>query len=338
MEVRRLQEMGGATLLVSIPREWVKNADLKKGSVVSIEESSDGGLLIYPVRSNDNKPEKEIEIPNPSRFGSEKIPSEITAAYLLGYDLIRVKGQERIPPSDRERIVASLKRLIGLEIVEEDGRSITSQFLVDNTAVEPSKIFRQINSLVRSMISDTLKQLTSGEPMPFHSIAQRDDEVDRLHFLLVRLIRSAVYDPRAAGKYGLTTIDCLDYRVAASSLETAGDYAVELSNAVSDLGPISKNIQTSIEEITELLDVIQDNATRSFLGKDFAMAQKVFQDYSKLEEIIKNFRTTVKSPASLLHLAETIERIARCEHDIADLVSPLAPAYRYTPEQGKHRK
>ena len=322
-------------MLVSIPREWVKNADLKKGSVVSIEESSDGGLLIYPMKSNDDKPDKEIEIPNPSRFGSEKIPSEITAAYLLGYDRIKVKGEQRISPSDRERIVASLKRLIGLEIVEEDGRSITSQFLVDNTAVEPSKIFRQINSLVRSMISDTLKQLTSGESTPFHSISQRDDEVDRLHFLLVRLIRSAVYDPRAAGKYGLTTIDCLDYRVAANSLETAGDYAVELSNTVPDIGSIGRNIQNQLAEITELLDVIQDNATRSFLGKDFAMAQSVFKDYARLEGILKNFRILVKSLPNLLHLAETIERIARCEHDIADLVSPLAPAYRYTSSREK---
>ena len=199
MEVRRLQEMGGATLLVSVPRDWARRTSLKKGSVVSIEESGDGGLLIYPVKSNENKPEKEIEIANPSRFGNEKIPSEITAAYLLGYDLIKVKGQHRISPKDRERIINSIKRLIGLEIVEEDALSITSQFLVDNTAVEPSKIFRRISSIVRAMISDSLEHLASQESTQFESIAQRDDEVDRLHFLLVRLIRSAVREPRAAG-------------------------------------------------------------------------------------------------------------------------------------------
>ena len=198
MEVRRLQEMGGATLLVSIPRDWVKRASLKKGSVVSIEESSGGGLLIYPVNPDEDRPEKEIEITNPSRFGSDKIQSEITAAYLLGYDLIKVKGQHRISPKDRELIIASIKRLIGLEIVEEDARTITSQFLVDNTAVEPSTIFRRISSIVRAMISDSLKHVSSRESTQFESIAQRDDEVDRLHFLLVRLIRSAVREPRAA--------------------------------------------------------------------------------------------------------------------------------------------
>ena len=326
MEVRRLQEMGGATLLVSIPREMVKNASLKKGSVVSIEESIDGGLLIYPVKSKDEKIGKEIEISNTSRYGNKRTPSEITAAYLLGYDLIKIRGEHRISPEDRERIIGSLKRLIGLEIVEEDERSITSQFLVDNSVVEPSKIFKRISSIVRAMITDTLKHLTSNESAQFEMIARRDDEVDRLHFLLVRLIRSAVRDLRAAGKFGLTSIDCLDYRVAASSLETAGDYAVELSNAVSEIGTLSKHLQDQITVITNLLDIIQDNTTRSFLGKDFAIAQMVFQDYERLEATLEKFRSEVKSSSNLLRLAETIERIAHCQRDVADLVLPLNPA------------
>ncbi|MGA2874547.1 MAG: phosphate uptake regulator PhoU [Nitrososphaerales archaeon] len=326
MELRRLQEMGGATLLVSVPRDWAIRTSLKKGSVVSIEESGDGGLLIYPVKSNENKPEKEIEIANPSRFGNEKIPSEITAAYLLGYDLIKVKGQHRISPKDRERIINSIKRLIGLEIVEEDALSITSQFLVDNTAVEPSKIFRRISSIVRAMISDSLEHLASQESTQFESIAQRDDEVDRLHFLLVRLIRSAVREPRAAGKFGLTSIDCLDYRVAANSLETAGDYAVELSNSISELGRISMDLKAQIREIAGLLDAIQDSATRGFLTKDFSIAQTMFRDYERLENALREIRSSNKSSPNLLHLVEIVAKISRCAHDVADLISPMDPA------------
>ena len=326
MDVRRLQEMGGATLLVSVPREWAKRTSLKKGSVVSIEESGDGGLLIYPVRSNENKPEKEIEISNPSRFGNERIPSEITAAYLLGYDSIKVKGQHRISPKDRERIIAAIKRLIGLEIVEEDALSITSQFLVDNTAVEPSKIFRRISSIVRAMISDSLKHLATQESAQFESVAQRDDEVDRLHFLLVRLIRSAVREPRAAGKFGLTSIDCLDYRVAANSLETAGDYAVELSNSISEFGRTSSDLRDQIGEIANLLDAIQDSATRGFLSKDFSIAQTVFKDYERLENVLKDLRSSIKSSPNLLHLVETVEKISRCEHDVAESYFPNDPS------------
>ena len=143
--------------------------------------------------------------------------------------------------------------------------------------------------------------------------------MDRLHFLLVRLIRSAVREPRAAGKFGLTSIDCLDYRVAANSLETAGDYAVELSNSISESGRISAVLKGPIGEIAELLDAIQDSATRGFLSKDFFIAQTVFRDYERLENALKSIQSSIKSSPNLLHLVETIEKIARCEHDVADL-------------------
>jgi phosphate uptake regulator len=328
MQVRKLQEMGGATLLVSLPKEWVRRTALKKGSVVAMDESPDGGLLIYPSKEGgDEHQGTEIDIAYPSKFSNEGIPNEVTAAYLLGYDLIRVTGKDVISSRDRDRIISSIKLLIGLEVVEEDARSITSQFLVDKMAVEPSKIFRRISTIVRAMISDTLRQLTSSESNIFDSVAQRDDEVDRLHFLLVRLIRTAVREPLSASKFGLSAIDCLDYRVAASSLETAGDYAVELSNSVSRLGTISPAVQAEIEEVIDLLDIVQSNAVRSFIQRDFKLAQRVMEDSLKLEKLISTLREISNdSPAEILHLADTIERIARCQRDIADLVSPMRPA------------
>jgi len=327
MQLRKVQEMGGATLLVSLPKDWAKSMSIQKGSVLSIENSSDGGLLIYPARSTEEHSDTETTIEYPSKFSAEGVPNEITAAYLLGYDLIKIKGKHRIAQKDRESIIASVKRLIGLEIVEEDAYGITSQFLVDKTAVEPSKIFRRISALVRAMISDTIKQLASGDPPQFDSIAQRDDEVDRLHFLLVRLIRSAVREPRTASKFGLSAIDCLDYRVAASSLETAGDYAVELSDSISRINLLDQRVKKIFTTVGELLESIEDSASRSFVSKDFTLAQKTIEDYHRLEVILLELREAEgKSSPQLLHTLDVFERILRCQRDIADLISPMNQA------------
>ncbi|HKW04686.1 MAG TPA: phosphate uptake regulator PhoU [Nitrososphaerales archaeon] len=328
-QLRKVQEMGGATLLVSLPKEWVRASSLKKGNLVSIENSGDGGLLIYPApESQDSRSEREIDIEYPSRFGNPGLSNEIIGAYLLGYDLIQVKGKHRISSKDRESIVGAIKGLIGLEVVEENAQNITSQFLVDNKVVEPSKIFRRISSIVRAMISDSVKHLSSGEAK-FESVAQRDDEVDRLHFLLVRLIRSAIRDPRAAGKFGLSTIDCLDYRVAASSLETAGDYAVELSNAIAKLDRVESKVRIHLSKINESLDLIQDGSARSFIGKDYTIARSVLGYCDDLDKMLADFRASNQNQmsfAGLLHLADIFERISRCQRDIADLVAPMQPA------------
>lgn len=325
MLLRKVQEMGGATLLVSLPKQWANSSNIKKGSLVAIEPSADGGLMIYPTRDvDDEKIEKELEIKYPSKFNNEGLPNEITAAYLLGFDLIRIKGQYRIAPKDRERIISSIKSLIGLEVVEEDAYSISSQFLVDNRAVEPSRIFKRISVLVRSMILDSIKQFASAESEQATSVAQRDDEVDRLHFLLVRMLRTAVREPRVASAFGLSAIECLDYRVATNSLETAGDYAVELADSLSKLGSMDgKNLDLMLK-IGNFLDSMQDSATRSFTKKDFKLAQIVFNSYSTLEGQLKGLRNVPdESLASILHFSDIIERIARCHRDIADLVSPV---------------
>jgi phosphate uptake regulator len=325
-QLRKLQEMGGATLLVSLPKECIRAASLKKGSVLSIESSGDGGLLLYPVSdSSMPRSEKEIEISYPTAFEGGRIADQITGAYLLGYDLIKIRGKHRINSKDRESIISAVKRLIGLEVVEEDALSITSQFLVDNTAVEPRKIFKRISTIVRAMISDTILQISS-ESLQFESIAQRDDEVDRLHFLLVRLIRTAVRDPRVAAKFGLTAIDSLDYRVAASTLETAGDYAVELSNAFAKLPNLDAAAQKEMSLLKDALDSLQEGSTRAFIAKDYRIAQDVIDSYREFEELLERFHkeiNTSKNLAELLHISDVVERIARCQRDIADLVSPM---------------
>jgi phosphate uptake regulator len=175
------------------------------------------------------------------------------------------------------------------------------------------------------MISDTLLQ-ASAKSKQYESIAERDDEVDRLHFLLVRLIRTAVRDPRVAGKFGLTSIDSLDYRVAANALEAAGDYAVELSNAFSALKSDNQSVEKELLELSRMLDSIEDRATRAFIAKDYRIAQEVIEAYRDFETELANFDKTANSSknlAELLHVSDLIERIGRCQRDIADLVSPM---------------
>ena len=48
-EFRKLQVTGGSTIIVSLPKEWVKSNDLKKGDVVSLEELASGDLQAFPI-------------------------------------------------------------------------------------------------------------------------------------------------------------------------------------------------------------------------------------------------------------------------------------------------
>jgi len=222
--------------LVSLPKKWVDDNNLVKSSEVEIET---GQNSLSITANKDNKPSKEVIISYPLPK-EENIVADITGAYLLGYDIIRIKGETTIPIEDREKIRESMRRLVGVEIVEEEASSINIQFLLDATSLKPEKILKRMSTIAIGMFNETLDGLMSHDKSNLQTMPNRDDEINRQYFLLVRLIRSTMIDRRLANIFNMENIDILDYRIAANLLEIAGDTIVELANLISHTS-VSKN-------------------------------------------------------------------------------------------------
>ena len=227
MFTRRLQKIG-SSILVSLPKEWVDANNLDKSNQVEIE-TNQNNLSIRTQQSK--RPSKEIEISYPLPKGESIVPT-MTGAYLLGFDLIKIVGKSPISISDRESVRGSMRRLVGMEIIDEDATNISVQFLLDETSVNPQNILKRMSSIALGMFSDVVLSLQSGDKTNLETITNRDAEINRQYFLLVRLIRSTIMDPRLAGIFNLENIDILDYRIAANTLEIAGDTVVELSESL----------------------------------------------------------------------------------------------------------
>ena len=55
MESRKLQKTGGSTLIVSLPKKWIKKNKLDAGSEVKLLKQPDGTISIDPGQSDPNK-------------------------------------------------------------------------------------------------------------------------------------------------------------------------------------------------------------------------------------------------------------------------------------------
>ena len=316
---RRLQKIG-SSVLVSLPKEWIKHNKLDKGNTVVVEVGKDNALAVYPS-GTEQEEAKEVVIPYPSPY-AEAIVNEITGAYLLGYDLIKVKGNSHISYDDREMIKGVIGKMVGIEIVDEDASNITAQFLLDATTLDPEKILYRMGSIVSGMYKDTLASLTNRDSNILKIIARRDDEVDRQYFLLVRLIRSAMMDQKLASKLNLSNIDILDYRIAANLFEAAGDATVELAKAITDVGQLKKS--GDLKDAGELIDTIQNTAIRAFAKKNRADSIKAIKQYARFNGLLDSAKQN--TPANMLNIIYAMDKIARCWIDVVDLVKPLPPA------------
>ena len=317
---RRLQRIG-SSILVSLPKEWVDANKLDKSAQVEIEITQNN----LSIRTQQSKrPSKEIEIPYPLQKGEGIVPN-ITGAYLLGYDIIRIKGKSPISVTDRESIRASMRRLVGMEIVDEDATNISVQFLLDETSVNPQNILKRMSSIALGMFSDVVLSLESGDKTNLETISNRDAEINRQYFLLVRLIRSTIMDTRLAGIFNLENIDILDYRIAANTLEIAGDTVVELAQSLMKSN-LTKTEQKKIRDFAKDIEEIQTKSIESFISNNRTLAinaitlQKINSE--KISKIRSSLENKKQIPLAFFDVIYMLEKILQSWSDITDLVKP----------------
>ena len=321
---RRLQQIG-SSILVSLPTMWIKSNNLRKGSIVPVHINRDNSISIFPSQDDTADKIKELTIPY-SSISMDMLVNQVYGGYLLGYDMITIKASLQISFEDADRIKKAMRKLVGLEIVDEDGFHISAQFLLDADTLDAEKILRRMSAIVAGMYRDMLEALKLKQNSSIRKvIIGRDDEVDRQYFLLVRLIRSAMMDQKLAAKLNLSNIDILDYRIAANLLESAGDYIVDLANSI-DLSHIK-----AVDEIVEagvLVEKMHEKSVAAFVNKNRSESNAIIKTYDNFIEIINSIKNSVdpkslESTVAVLNLIYSMDKIARCWIDVADLVKPL---------------
>jgi len=319
--IRRLQKIG-SSILVTLPKEWVDANNLAKRSQVEIETGQDS--LSISVNKED-RPTKELVISYPLPK-EENIVADITGAYLLGYDIIQINSKSIIPGEDREKIRNSMRRLVGMEIIEEDASKINMQFLLDTTTLNPEKILKRMSSIALGMYDDVSNGLISDDKSNLQTLSKRDVEVNRQYFLLVRLIRSALVDKRLANIFNLENIDVLDYRVAANLLENAGDTIVELADLVYN-SSLPKELLKRIFTVVENFNGLAEKSINAFRKSDRMLAIEAIASHKEFQKKLSKLRITMVNkkqiPIDFLDLVYMFERIAKSWADVVDLVKPI---------------
>lgn len=319
--VRRLQKIG-SSILVSLPKEWIEANKLDKSAEVELE-TSDNTVSITVKEAE--RPSKEVVISYPLPQ-DENIVADIIGAYLLGYDIIRIKGKTSIPIEDREKIRNSMRRLVGMEIVEEDSSNVNVQFLLDAATLNPQKILKRISSISLGMFNDISLALSTGDKSNLQTLSNRDDEVDRQYFLLVRLIRSTINDKRLASMFNLKNIDVIDYRIAANIMETSSDTLVEIANSISN-SKLSKNELRKIYELTKDIELIHQKSINAFIEQNRRLAIDAISTHRKFQKKISDIRSSIEQTnqlqIDLLDLIYMFEGVSKSWVDIADLVKPI---------------
>jgi len=322
-ELRKVQRTPSGTFFVCLPKPWAEHYGLKRGSVVAVTETSDGKLLIDTEYAVEPSP-RTITL-KPGAYLSR----EIIGKYLLGFDIIIVEAKDRISFGVRDTVKNAAGRLIGLEIVEEDYSRIVMQCLLEPSSFPPEKILRRGYTIAAGMHRDVVTALVGGDINLAKSIIARDDEVNRLHFLLVRILRTIIQNPSLTEKLGVRPIECLDYRLVASLVEAIGDECVRVAMKTVELKgtKLDEDLKKSLVDFHLVCFEAHENALKAFLAGDMALAENVRSTREKIEKMFAIIEKTAKAQsldvvAHVLAAASALRQIYEHSVDMADLAMP----------------
>jgi len=322
-ELRKVQHTPSGTFFVCLPKHWAERYGFKPGSVVAVSETSDGKLLIDPEYGVEPSPRTITLRPGPY------LNREIIGKYLLGFDIINVEAKERISFEVRDTVKNAVSRLIGLEIVEEDYSRIVLQCLLEPSGFPPEKILRRGYTISAGMHRDVINALVDGDLHLAKSIIARDDEVNRLYFLLVRILRTIIQNPSLSEKLGVRPIECLDYRLAASLVEAIGDECVRVALKTVELKAtkLTEDLKKSLIDYHMVCFEAHEDALKAFFAGDIVLAENVRDMREKVEKLFTNIEKVAKVQSldvvpHILAVASILRQIYEHSVDIADLVMP----------------
>jgi len=255
VEARKLQRVG-ASYLISVPKHWVKVHTLDKGATVFVHERADGLLVIAPGLLEG--PLRRSKITDP-----ENLSRNILASYLYGYDVIEVNLGEAMTPPRKREVKRMAQFLVGVEIIEEDAAMMTLQCLIPRS-IDLRTYLRRTYRIASKMHEDAIRAFVNGDQELAQDVINRDDEVDRLYFLVVRQLRRAIASP--TGDLLLSPLNLLDYRLVAKEVEAIADCCANIAVQVvaGPKVPPPPAFRRLLKELSQ--QVLPGSYTRSFGG------------------------------------------------------------------------
>lgn len=233
-ELRRLQKVGYSSLAVSIPRRYAKDLKLRKGDNMIVRADVDGTLRLIPAGKAQEAAKATIRVEQAG--GDDMLTKLIVGAYALGYDTIEVIGKERLDQTTVDRVVDTVKRLRGMEVVESDTKNIVAQSFIDPTKFPVDSLVKRLEILVSRSLEYVTDSLDLRQTGGLNEVARVQREIDELYWLILRQLLVALNRRELASEIGIE-----------SPLHASGDRVT--AKALDEIGSI---IQDMAEELVRL--------------------------------------------------------------------------------------
>ena len=325
MEIRRVQLTGGSSYMITLPKEWITSLNIKKNDPLAVSLQSDGTLLISTKMQEHIQKTKEFDVSTISK--PVYLLQLLIGAYIAGYTSIKITASQRLSPPIRNVIRTFIQITIGQEVVEETDTTIILKDLLNPVEMPFDRTIKRMHIIVKSMHEDAIRALQTKDTLLSEDVSSRDNDVDRLHWLVARQYNIILQNVSLAEKMDITTETASTCFLISKIIERIGDHIVRITQSIPSLinNTLDKNIIEKITTASNLAEDIFTKSITSYFKKDIKASNEIIESVTKLEKLCEEINTLALQQKGLVaisigYIVESIRRIGEYAEDISENV------------------
>jgi phosphate uptake regulator len=323
---------------MTLPKEWVEAEKIKKNDPIGVEVQPDGTLLV--TKATEREPlqrTKEFDLAGISE--SAYLFRLLIGAYISGFTTIIIRSKERFPPFVRMVVRDFTQMTIGQEVIEETDTAIIIKDLLNPTEMPFANTIKRMFVIAKAMHEDAITAIKTRNIALAADVTARDNDVDRLHWLIARQTHMILSNVALSKKMGVSPNMAVHYYNISRIIERIGDHAermVDNANVVltKEIDPV---IISKISRASELSVSLFDRSIVSFFANDMKKSHKNIESVQVLESLCGEINNLVlqqetSDAIALGYITERVRRVGEYAADISENV------INYLVEEGQFQK
>jgi phosphate uptake regulator len=326
-ETRRIQKVGYNSLAISIPKEYAREMNLKQGDSLLFREDSDGTLRLIPATKAREAARATLRADQVG--GGEMLNRLVVGAYALGYDTIEVSGKEPLDHATADGVLATIKRLRGMEVVESDEKRIVAQSFIDPTKFPVDSLVKRLQILVSRSLERVTESLDLRQTAGLNEVSRTQEEIDELYWLILRQLLVALNRRELASEIGIESpLHASGDRVSAKTLDEIGgiiqDIAEELVRLRGQGMKMDPKVTASIRKLALKTGETFNTTVESLLTPDIKLIRSslaLVEETMRLEKQVTDEMLASAEFAAVRVLASYFGQLARYCNIIIEISS-----------------
>lgn len=328
METRKLQEVGGGTFTVSIPRKWAENNGFEVGMELQLYTHRDGSIL---VRSSDTDinclDEATIEV---TGEGVEAVRRAIHTAHAIGFKTIVLRQAGTFSDSELKTVRSTVRDLIGMNVLTETDSEITIKNLLDTSSVSIRQSIVQLQYEVVSLLRDATEAFVDASDT-HKRVHDRADEARRSAEMVTRHFSRSLVSHAELDALDMSRAELFACYVIASRLKAVTNRAVGIAVTGKKLSdPLADEVTTDVCSGTDDVACAVDDAITAILSGDMKNVQRARERCDSAIDAIKtledrlyngNVKESVSTSVALANALSNLRQAADCSHRMADVAA-----------------